>query len=422
MTAPLRAGITALDIAHTPCSDADVACTIARLPRLQSLRLDNCRKLSASICVTVFSQAHCRLHTLCLQRCFQVTSATLVDALTAAQQPNSELVTLTLSHIHFLGPLISLHKPHDTASLQVCLETSDTKSAGPGNGPADDAVPQVDSVAVAAAAGHTQNSVNTAVKPPDSPALPLPQPLPLPRRSESAMPLQGSSLRVLALSCCDELGLAHLASIASCTPALRVLLLGGTAMALPVATAPAVRPWRPASATREPAALTVYRQERAVLAAVEKLVQRMWAALVHEDAVAAAETAGNAAHAGPAAEEPSVVEAGADGTRRPVSAISMCGLVTLPMGAVRSWSRVSWCSCCSLLHWTLRHLCCRHSLCRQCGSASLWNQPSGTDLHMHGVIERLSARAVLSVAALPASQAPCQTRHVLLHVARSVFW
>lgn len=336
-TGRLHAGITALDLAHTPCSDGDVAEALTKLPHLASLRLDNCRKLSSSICTTVFSHTHTHLHTLCLQRCFQVTPGTLVHALAAATTPGSSLATLTFSHIHFEGPLPppNITLPGHTTAHQ----TQSSKNAVKSFASHSNSVPESEAVETnLSQPRHQRPPAATAETHTQSPSPSLsqtthPQPPPTPPPVSEHL-LQASSLRVLALSCCDGLALGHLAAVAHCAPQLEVLLLGGTALAPPQphaaaasASAAAAPPQTDATTAAVPAAAAVPLaswQERAVFAGIEALVQRTRAALEHEAAVAEAKAAEQAG-AHPCGEGQATVPCTDHGAaRRPLSTLSMC--------------------------------------------------------------------------------------------------
>lgn len=347
VNACMHAGITALDLAHTPCSDQDVAAALAKLPRLASLRLDNCRKLSSDITSTVFSNAQSQLHTLCLQRCFQVIPATLVHALATASGPNSSLATLTLSHIHFEGPLPSCSIPLDLSTTTRNKKTSKkaaSSSAGSSNATRIDAT--------SSAGGRNTNCKDVDSQPvqpdkaqQDLQALERPHLIPsapTPPAPGLRYTMHGSSLRFLALSCCDGLTLSHLTTVAMYAPRLQVLLLGGTTLNLPqppaAGPAPAGPPEPPHAAdsaaagagpAEDPAvaARQAQQQEWAVFGAISALARRTRAALEHEAAVEAAEAAEEGAEAGAATDDaPGTARGEYGAARRPLSTLPMCAV------------------------------------------------------------------------------------------------
>lgn len=288
----------------------------------------------------MFSHTQTHLHTLCLQRCFQVTPGTLAHALAAAISPGSSLATLTFSHIHFEGPL---PLPSLTlAGLTTARQKKASKRAATSLAFHSSTVSEIQDVdQMLSQPRHHRTPTATAEahvqSPPPSQATPH---LPPPPAPGSGYLQQASSLRVLALSCCDGLALGHLATIARYAPQLEVLLLGGTALTPPqpheAAAAAAVAAPPQADAAAVCAAAAVRRasqRERAVFAGIEALVKRTRAALELDAAVAAAkaaeeEDAGRGdAEALPHAGGQAVVSCPDHvAARRPLSTLSMCAL------------------------------------------------------------------------------------------------
>jgi hypothetical protein len=183
------AGITRLDISHTPVVDAHIELAVAELVSLRTLIADHCRKLSPDVACSLPLQqpmvsgqsppspnAVGIVH-LSLQRCFQLSLLTLLFFLRSCRVPNSSLKALALSHIDLQH--WSKYKPEVPLTYILAIDESV-------NGPLCPSITPICS--------HVSTS----------------------------------SLRLLALHCCSHMSAAALRGIALATPQLEILLLGGS--------------------------------------------------------------------------------------------------------------------------------------------------------------------------------------------------
>ena len=181
----LVAGTAELDLRGCPLEDRDVAAAAAALPRLASLHLSGCKKLTPGLLAGGLLRRPA-LRTVTLQRCFQLTSGALTDVLAAAGAPGSRLACAALSH----------------------LSLADW--------------PEAAAPAAAAAAGAAGSEV---------PAATAPAPATRPAAAAARGPPPAGGLRMLALQNCTKLGHGALAALADACPSLEALMLGGTSFA-----------------------------------------------------------------------------------------------------------------------------------------------------------------------------------------------
>ncbi|PSC75657.1 serine threonine-phosphatase 6 regulatory ankyrin repeat subunit A [Micractinium conductrix] len=178
-------GTAELDLRGCPLEDRDVAAAAAALPRLASLHLSGCKKLTPGLLAGGLLRRPA-LRTVTLQRCFQLTSGALTDVLAAAGAPGSRLACAALSH----------------------LSLADW--------------PEAAAPAAAAAAGAAGSEV---------PAATAPAPATRPAAAAARGPPPAGGLRMLALQNCTKLGHGALAALADACPSLEALMLGGTSFA-----------------------------------------------------------------------------------------------------------------------------------------------------------------------------------------------
>lgn len=218
---PCAAGIVVLDLSRSRAVDADVAAAVTQLPCLQALLADQCHKLTAELPEAMHSRAGgARMRILSVQRCYQLTSASLWQLLQLAR--HTQMHALAVSHVECFDM-------QELASGRLLPGTSAADAAA---GSSVTASPHVALEDGAEQNGPAAATVERA-----------------PSRSSSTMSADtvlhfsapaGSQLRVLALSSCTRLSLDALAVILAATPALRTLLLGGADLHAPDNVEPSV--------------------------------------------------------------------------------------------------------------------------------------------------------------------------------------
>jgi hypothetical protein len=107
-------GAAELDARGLELGDGDVQAALAELPSLQVLHLSGCKKLTPALPAALAQSPPRQLHSITLQRCFQLTAGALSDVLAAAARPGACLSSAALSHLS-LGAW-----PGPGASLPCC--------------------------------------------------------------------------------------------------------------------------------------------------------------------------------------------------------------------------------------------------------------------------------------------------------------
>ncbi|KAL3698187.1 hypothetical protein R1sor_012263 [Riccia sorocarpa] len=168
-----------LDLSECAILDEDVAELLADLSNLEHLILDGCQKLTSSVADALSAFVSSGPRAVSLQRCFRLGPAAAGSLLTSATSSGSRLRTLLLSHLD------RIDLPQDPPLLAAL---DDGTERGP---------PEY---------GELVKNVVTKVP--------------------------SSSLRILALHKCSNLGASELAAIAGACPYLEIWMLGGSAEGL----------------------------------------------------------------------------------------------------------------------------------------------------------------------------------------------
>ena len=242
-------GMAGLDLSGAPVRDADLAAALKALPRLVTVNLHRCQKLSPHVLAACLlaggDGSHPPPHLACLgvTRCFQLSASALVHALAwAASVPVVPLTpaprdarplappprAIALSHLN----LESFPAPPPDPEAPAAATLAAAVAAAEGGG-------WVDQVAADAAAGALAygdagvGAAALAVAVGGAPPPALPAPFSAPPTSTIPPTLRPApALRVLALHNC-RLTPAGLTAIAASCPALEFLALGGSTLALP---------------------------------------------------------------------------------------------------------------------------------------------------------------------------------------------
>lgn len=243
---------------------------VARLPRLRTLLLSGCKKLTAAASKSVFplprpaggqaGSAAPQLATVVMQRCFQLTPEALTDALLAgvAARPGScGLAAVALSHLDLRS------WPQPGAPLLVLLVRQAQQAAG-GSEAAVGAPARPDDAPLAATGPVQDEAASPAEAAADlRPSAPAPAgdaaadlrpptpapagdaratasgPLPLPPNLAQLASASPRGLRLLALHNCTGVTITALQALARACPRLEALFLGGSGLALQEAQQPA---------------------------------------------------------------------------------------------------------------------------------------------------------------------------------------
>eukprot|EP00887_Chlorella_sp_A99_P000937 scaffold5.g937.t1 len=92
-------GTEALDLRGQVLEDGDVQRLLVALPRLASLQLSACKKLTPGVVAPLAARAG-TLRMLALQRCYQQRPSALTQLLDAARRPGASLHAVVLSHLN----------------------------------------------------------------------------------------------------------------------------------------------------------------------------------------------------------------------------------------------------------------------------------------------------------------------------------
>ncbi|KAL2645013.1 hypothetical protein R1flu_012600 [Riccia fluitans] len=168
-------GTQELDLSECSVLDEDVAELLVNLFNLEHLILDGCQKLTSSVADALSASVSSGPRALSLQRCFRLGPAAAGNLLTSATSVGSRLQTLLLSHLD------RIDLPQDPP----LLESSDDGT-------------------------EKESSVDVE----------------LVKNVVSKVP--SSSLRILALHKCGNLGASELSAIAGACPYLEIWMLGGS--------------------------------------------------------------------------------------------------------------------------------------------------------------------------------------------------
>jgi hypothetical protein len=113
-------GLALLDLSGTSAEDTDVLNVTLNLKKLQVLNLSGCKKLSSKLCEALITavRSSC-LHTLNLQRCFQLNKASLHTILVECARNTSSLTSVFFSHLD-LSSKAADAKPELTLPIVNC--------------------------------------------------------------------------------------------------------------------------------------------------------------------------------------------------------------------------------------------------------------------------------------------------------------
>lgn len=217
--------MAACNLSTLPLGHSHVAALAAGLPNLRMLDLAGCQKLQPGVVALLLSgcQRAASLQVLNLQRCFQLTDASLSDMLLLSREPTAELQCAALSHLTLTSwppaaPVARAGGANTTYGSAAATAAGAVTAATAANQPSAGGWASLQRAA-AAALLRLPPGLDAATA-----AAPAAAPLPV---YPLATPPPGGGLRILALSNCVGLSAEGLLLLAGAAPRLQYLLLGG---------------------------------------------------------------------------------------------------------------------------------------------------------------------------------------------------